>query len=301
MRIGLTGANGFLGKHCIDYWKSRHKIVGVCRNGSQQEYSKEKNVEYRVSDYSVPNLEDCFNSCECILHLAAKKVVAGEPEGVKPYLDSLQTLENVIRAALKAGITNIVTISSRCVYGTNTIEKFKESDNLSPINFYGVEKVMEEQLCQYYIEKYSLNIKVLRLSQVVGWDLSIVNSFSAFVKQALSGEDLTLYGEGVAERDYIYIEDACLGIEKALQAAEKTGIYNLGSGVGRVTRDLAEKIVGLSNSKSKILCLENCKEDTSRIVLDVSRAEKEFGFKAKYSTKEIIEDILQKNKGDFVF
>lgn len=291
-RIAITGAKGFLGKYCTEYLKDRHKITALYRSDNKGQFGTVDQVDYLETDYSVQNLAHHFAGCDCVLHLAARKVAAGEPSGLHHYLDNLSVLENVIQAAQKAGITNIVTISSRCVYGTHTPHKFAETDPLTPINFYGVEKVMEEQLCTYYNHTFSQKIKILRLSQVVSDSLEDTNAFSVFIRQALSGQDITLFGTGCAVRDYIYVKDACHGIQSALLAENASGIYNLASGFGASMAEIADRIIELSHSDSKIIHLENKKEDFTRIILDAGKICRDFNFRTQYSMETMILDII---------
>ena len=93
-----------------------------------------------------------------------------------------------------------------------------------------------------------------------------------FVKNALCGEKLSLYGKSEGKRDYIYVKDACLGIKKALEAYEKTGIYNIGSGIGTTSKQLAESVIKGFNSVSETVQLTDKKEDTSISFLDVTKA-----------------------------
>lgn len=118
------------------------------------------------------------------------------------------------------------------------------------------------------------------------------NAFSVFIRQALSGQDITLFGTGCAVRDYIYVKDACHGIQSALLAENASGIYNLASGFGASMAEIADRIIELSHSDSKIIHLENKKEDFTRIILDAGKICRDFNFRTQYSMETMILDII---------
>ena len=290
MKICVTGANGFIGSKVIEQWKEKFEIVALNRK-----YSKSLgNVTYIKTDYSYDELIHVLNDCDAILHLAAQKVVPNEPEGLNHYLGNIEILQNVIHAAYHLNIKNITTISSRCVYGYHTDTMFNEQDNLNPINFYGVEKIMEEQLCLYCNSKYNLNIKVIRLSQVISDDISDYNLFTTFIKKALTCSDIVLIGDGSLIRDYIYVNDVVRILERVV-LLNQSGIYNLGSANTMSVLDIAYKIIDYTKSSSKILFTEGKTDVSDRIVLDISKLKMDFDIKPVFNVDLIIKDLCEKN------
>ena len=293
MKIGITGAKGFIGEHCIEYLKKFYEVVGLYRENTQKIGHEIPEIEYRSTSYKGQSLHESLMDCDAIIHLAAKKVVPSEPNGIAEYFENLSTLENVIKTAQSLKITNIVTISSRCVYGNHTETTYSENDPLFPINFYALEKIMEEKLCKYYNDNYNMNIKILRLSQVISDNINDKNIFSVFIRQALHNQPLSLYGKGIATRDYIYIKDVCIGIKNAITQKEKRGIYNFASGKGVNLEKLAELIVTKCHSNSSIIHIEPITEDTSRIILNPEKMKNELNFECKYTVEKIIDDITR--------
>lgn len=290
MKICVTGANGFIGSKVIEQLKEKYDIVALNRKHSETM----GNVMYIKTDYSYEELIHTLKGCNAILHLAAQKVVPYEPEGLNHYLRNIEILQNVIHAAKHLNIKNITTISSRCVYGYYTDTMFSEQDNLNPINFYGVEKIMEEQLCLYCNSKYNLNIKVIRLSQVISDDISDTNLFTAFIKKALSGSDIGLVGDGSLVRDYIYIKDVVRILERVV-LSNHIGIFNLGSSNTMSVFDIATKVINYTKSNSKISFIESSTNVSDRIVLDIDKLKKDFDIEPNYNVDLIIKDLCDQN------
>lgn len=276
MKIGITGSNGYIGKECIKYLKNKYTIIALHR---QRDVKQIEGITYRYTDYSLDSLQECFENVDAIVHLAAQKVVNDEKNGLKEYEASISLTETIYKAALKNNIKNIINMSSRCVYGMYTPTKFTETDQTNPINFYGLSKIVNEQISEYYNKKYSLYIKTLRLGQVIGNDLSPKSMFNTFFKNALNGSPLNVIGNEI--RDYIYIDDVCKAIDCALQAKEQGGIYNISTGVGVNNRDAAQCIVGALHSKSYIIC-DNDSILKSRIILNCDKAKNILNFSCTY-------------------
>lgn len=295
MKIAITGSSGFIGKNCVDILRDSFEIIAISRNRKNNEKEYE-GVKYFETDYSVESLLPILDGCEGIVHLAAQKVANGEKDKLQGYIPSIRILENVINAAHESGIRNIVNCSSRCVYGEYTHDKFAEDDRVFPINFYGVSKLMCEQLCEYYNNKYGMKIKNFRLSQVISGPSrgNERNMFSTFLHKAMGNEDIEIWGDGMDIRDYICIEDVCESIKKAMECPETGGIYNIGSGVGISNKEMADIIVKQLNSKSVISCLRDKEVKNCRIILDTRKAEEQLGFKSKYSINQYLKYISAK-------
>lgn len=296
MKIIVTGCTGFIGGNLLEYLKDRYCIVGVTRHLGNLKSTEQ--IRYEESDYSIDSLKNIFKEADAVIHLASQKVGKQEEEGVKAYIESFYILENVITAADMCGIRNVINISSRCVYGNYTETGFSELDATHPINKYGVMKVCGENLSEYYNRTRGMRIKNLRLSQVVGYPMKDKYMFSTFLDKVVKNEPLDILGQGIGKRDYIYIKDVCRAIECAVQKCERFGIYNIGSGVGISNKDIAEKMVEIFESKSKINVIKTSPKDSSKIILNVEKAEKELGFVCQYHMENILFDIKNRKRGD---
>lgn len=211
-KVGLVGGSGFIGKCFQSLYGTEAELIEVSRtNGT-------------VDEYSADRLEAALCGCDSAVILAAKKVKQGEKQTLALYEDNVRTLENTLIACVKLGIKNIVYLSSRCVYSNTQKSPVGEGGIIAPINLYGISKYSGELLCEYYNRNYGTNIKILRLSQVIGDDK---NGYliSTYTENAASGKPLAVYGESVGKRDYIYVKDACRAIWLSLQKYALCGAY----------------------------------------------------------------------------
>ena len=277
-RIGLVGGSGFIGQCFQSLYANQAELINVSRkNGA-------------VYEYSVEQLEKALSGCDSVVVFAAKKVKQTEKQTLMLYEDNLKTLENTLIACMNLGIKNIVYLSSRCVYSNVQKSPVSENGEIAPINYYGISKYVGELLCDYYNRTFGTNIKILRLSQVIGNDN---NGYlvSKYMENAAAGKPLPVYGASVGRRDYIYVKDACRAIWLALQKYALCGVYNIGSGIGTTNAELANAVINGFHSPSKIEVYRDKKEDSSVCYFDTVKAKNELGFSCQYSLTEAFREL----------
>ena len=281
-KIGLVGGSGFVGRNFIKMYANRFDIKDISRSSGA------------IAEYSSNELEKAMKDCDSIVIMAAKKVNQNENQSLALYFDNVEIIENTLIACNKLGIKNIVYLSSRCVYSNSQKVPIAENGIIAPINYYGISKYTGELLCEYYNRVHKTNIKILRLSQIIGENQSgyMVDSF---INKAINNVPLTVYGKSLGKRDYIYIKDACKAIWMALLKFNFSGVYNIGSGIGTSNLELAQAIINGFNSMSHIESVEDKPEDENVSFLDTNKAKKELGFSCDYSLKAAFYDLKQEN------
>lgn len=294
MKIAVTGASGYLGRNFISMYRDRHGFVALTRDLSRVgEAEMIAGVEYRETDYSPESLHEALKGCEAVVHLAyAMATKENEQAGMEAYESSLAASQNVFASALDLGITNMVFASSRLVYPSRSDEPFREDGPVEPAMAYGRSKVMTEKMCELFNDRGAC-IKVLRFGQIIGDKMRVKGMFHIFMEKAAKNEPLTLMGSDV--RDYIYVKDACRAMAAAVEHPEEKGIFNISMGRGTDNRIMAEAIIKELGSSSEIIIAETeNRKVPDRIVLDVSRAQKQLSFSCECDTiNKIIRDILQ--------
>ena len=279
-KIGLVGGSGFIGKCFQSIYANKTELVEVSRkNGA-------------VSEYSAKQLQKALSGCDSVAVFAARKVSPNEKQTLMLYEDNVKTLENTLIACVDLGIKNIIYLSSRCVYSNLQKSPVSENGEIAPINYYGISKYSGELLCDYYNRNFGTNIKILRLSQVIGNDK---NGYliSRYIENAAGGKPLCVYGNSVGRRDYIYVKDACRAIWLALQNYALCGAFNIGSGIGTTNLELANAVKDGFRSSSEIEMHRGKKEDTSVCYLDTAKAKNELGFVCQYSLTEAFRELSE--------
>ena len=180
----------------------------------------------------------------------------------------------------------ILLSSTSEVYGDPQISPQTESywGNVNPIGVracYDEGKRAAETLFFDYHRQYGVKIKVARIFNTYGPKMSPDDGrvVSNFIVQALEGRDITIYGDGTQTRSFCYVDDLVLGLEKLMSVdKEITGPINLGNPIERTVQELAELIIDLTNSNSKIVNLALPSDDPKQRKPDISLASRDLGW-----------------------
>ncbi|WP_052446926.1 NAD-dependent epimerase/dehydratase family protein [Candidatus Soleaferrea massiliensis] len=316
--IALTGASGFLGQSLLEQYGGEEAFVCLTRKplppegypgfaadeaAPEKEQSAYRTLEklcrmhghphvcWRQTDYTVESLMQALDSCEGVIHLAARKVDSQTEQTPEVYRENHAVTENLLEACRKKHIRNVVLLSSRCVYSMRDERPFRENRACHPLNFYGLSKLQMEQTGAYYRDHYDMAVKSLRLAQVFGAGDLLSSAPGVFLRRAMDGEPLTLYGTGAGKRNYIYVKDAVRAVMTAYQKTEHSGVYNIGAARSVSCRELAQAAKAVAHSDSKIMYLSDRPDDELIVELDISKACRELGFSASYDLESALQDM----------
>jgi GDP-L-fucose synthase len=286
-RIIVTGGAGFLGK-------------SVVRNLNGKGY---KNIfiptieEYDLRGLAAIKKMYAHAKADIVIHLAA--TVGGIGANLdKPgsyFYENLVMGIQLIEQARVNGIEKFVIIGTICAYPKFTPVPFREENlwNGYPDEVtgpYGLAKKMLLVQSQSYRKQYGFNSIFLLPVNLYGPGDNFDPKFSHVVPALIrkfyeakisDSKEVIVWGTGNATREFIYAEDCAEGIVKAMQSYDKSEPVNIGTGVETPIKDLAEKIKDLIGYKGRIVWDASKPDGQPRRCLDVSRAAREFGFKAK--------------------
>jgi nucleoside-diphosphate-sugar epimerase len=187
-------------------------------------------------------------------------------------------------------VKRIVVTSSSEAYGTYEVQ-IEEIFEMKPSSPYGASKVAADRLSYSYYFTYNLPIAIIRPFNTYG-PRHTYDAPPKFISLALSGKDITIFGDGEQSRDLMYVEDTVNGFlimgshEKAVGEA-----VNFGTGKDTKIIDLAKKVIQISGSSSKIIYLPPRLSEVRRLCCNPNKAKRLFGWEASIS----LEEGLRKN------
>lgn len=316
MRALITGGAGFIGSHLAEYLiQNGFKKIVIIDNlstGSQDNIIRilknNKNVKFikgNVLDSKLVDKEVKYT--DIIFHLAAVvgvKLVLKEP--IQTIVTNVRGTENILSIAQKYK-KKIMIASTSEVYGKGIRVPFSENDDilLGPTTksrwSYAFSKAIDEFLSLAYFQEKKLPVLIVRLFNTVGprqserYGMVLPN----FVKQALNGEDITVYGDGSQTRSFCHVQDTVSALHKLALADAAVGqIFNVGNDEEISIKELAERVKKFSNSSSKIVFIPYDKvyntgfDEISRRIPDITKLRQMIGFVPKYSIDDIIIDTI---------
>lgn len=191
----------------------------------------------------------------------------------------------LLEAARNHNIKKIVYLSSGgTVYGNPKYTPIGEEHPTNPISSYGITKLAIEKYLFAFNEVYGFNSVVLRVSNPFGpWqsNCGVQGVIGTFLRLALEGKEIEVWGDGTVVRDFIYVDDVIDAITSALNYQGKEVVFNIGAGVGTNINEIIFLLENALKKRIVVNYLPGRNIDVRENVLDVSKAHLHFGWRPK--------------------
>ncbi|MEO6391944.1 MAG: GDP-mannose 4,6-dehydratase [Pyrinomonadaceae bacterium] len=319
MRVLITGGAGFIGSHLSDAYLSRGDEVFVIDDLSTgsidniQHLKSHERFHYTIdSVHNVPVVAELVDQCDVVFHLAAAvgvKLIVESP--VRTIETNVRGTEVVLNLANKKKKKVLVASTSE-VYGLSNDFPFREDGNLvmgattKGRWSYACSKAIDEFLALAYWREKKLPVVVVRLFNTVGprqtgqYGMVIPN----FVKQALAGRPITVYGDGQQSRCFGFVGDVVGALVGLMDHPDAVGgVFNIGSSEEVTILALAERIKRLTDSPSEIVFMpydeayEEGFEDMPRRVPDTTKVRNLVDFNPTLTLDGIIQTVIDFHTG----
>jgi len=260
-RTLITGGAGFLGSHLCDYLLNKgHEVICMDNliTGSLANIEHIKSENFIFVEHNVTNYIDIEGSLDYILHFASPASPIDYLEFPIPTLKvgSLGT-HNALGLAKKKNSVFLIASTSE-IYGDPLVHPQGEDywGNVNPVGPRGVydeAKRFAEAITMAYHRYHNIDTKIVRIFNTYGprMRLNDGRAIPNFLKQAITGKELTAYGDGSQTRSFCYVSDLVEGIYRLLMSNINDPI-NIGNPVEMTIKQMAEKILQATNSHSKI-------------------------------------------------
>ncbi|MEO0233330.1 MAG: UDP-glucuronic acid decarboxylase family protein [candidate division WOR-3 bacterium] len=299
MRILITGVCGFIGSHLAErFLREGNEVFGIDNFLTGKKENLEILLKYKNFSFEKNSVENFKKNekFDLIIHLAS----CASPKDYLKY--PLETM-----SANSIGTWNLLEISkklnARFLYGSTSEvygdplenpQKEEYYGNVNPVgerSVYDESKRFGEALCMAYYRKFKLDVRIVRIFNTYGPRMKMDDGrvIPNFITQALRNEDLTIYGDGNQTRSFCYIDDLVEGIYRfSLKEKVKERIINLGNPEEIKIIDVAEIILKLIGSNSKMKFYPLPKDDPKRRCPDIEKAKIEINFEPR---TELIEGL----------
>ncbi len=315
MRVLITGGAGFVGSHLSEALLERGDEVFILDNLSTGSIDNVVHLKSHPKfHYTIdtvanePVLAELIDRCDIVVHLAAAvgvKLIVEQP--VHTIETNVHGTEVVLKHANKKKKLVLVASTSE-VYGKSADVPFREDADLvlGPSSkhrwAYACSKLIDEFLALAYWKERKLPVIVVRLFNTVGprqtgqYGMVIPN----FVRQALAGQPITVFGDGTQSRSFTYVGDVVRAVVALINEPRAIGqVFNIGNGHEISIRELAEKVKAMTGSSSEIVTIPYEKayeagfEDMPRRVPDISRIRALIGYEPTVELDETLARVIE--------
>jgi UDP-glucose 4-epimerase len=315
MRVLITGGSGFVGSHLAEALLERGDEVYALDDlstGSIENISHLKShprFHYTIDTVTnEPLLAEMLDRCDVVVHLAAAvgvKLIVEQP--VHTIETNVHGTEVVLKHANKKKKLVLIASTSE-VYGKSADVPFREDADLvlgATVKHrwaYACSKMIDEFLALAYWKERKLPVIVVRLFNTVGprqtGQYGMV--IPTFVRQALAGKPITVFGDGTQSRSFTYVGDVVKAMVALIDEPKAIGqVFNIGNGAEITMNDLAAKVKQMTGSSSEIVRIpydqayEAGFEDMPRRVPDISKIRALVGYEPTVELDEILDRVLE--------
>jgi UDP-glucuronate decarboxylase len=302
MRILITGGAGFIGSHlCESLLRNRHEVICL-----DNYFTGSKKNIYHLLDFN--NFEilrhDIINPIDIEVDQIYNLACPASP--IFYQFNPVRTIQaNVL------GVTNMLELAKRTrarilqastseVYGDPQVHPQREDywGNVNPIGVrscYDEGKRVAESLMMDYYRQHDVDIKIVRIFNTYGPRMAINDGrvVSNFIVQGLKGEDISVYGKGEQTRSFCFISDMISGLVAMMNQEEFVGPVNLGNPSEFTILSLANQIIELAGSKSRVIFKSLPSDDPTRRQPDIGLAKTKLGWDPKIQLKEGLERTIR--------
>ena len=303
MRYLITGGAGFIGSHLVSKIIDNAEKIIILDNlltGSEKNINKYfESSNFQFISHDIQNHYDPEENIDCVIHLAscASPVAYSENPINTLKSGSIGTI-NSLGIARKYNSSFLLASTSE-IYGDPKISPQHEEywGNVNPVgprSMYDESKRFAEAATQAYITEYKLNAKIVRIFNTYGPNMKLDDGrvVTNFIVQALKNKDITVFGKGLQTRSFSYVDDTVNGIMLA-SSYKEPDIFNIGNDNEITINQLAQTIIDITNTKSKIIYKDLPKDDPLQRKPDLSKSKELLNYKPVIGLEKGLEKTVE--------
>lgn len=262
MRILVTGGCGFIGSQFVRLAMARgaevvnlDKLTYAGNPANVADVADDEAYSFVHADIAdAPLVEEAIAGCDVVVNFAAESHV---DRSILDPADFIRTdvvgTAVLLDAARRAGVGRFVQVSTDEVYGSIPHGAFREADPISPSSPYSASKAGGDLQVLAWHRTFGLDAVITRGSNTYGPRQYPEKLIPLFVTNALDGEPLPVYGDGMQIRDWIHVEDHCEGVWTAMTAGAAGEVYNVGGGNEVPNLEITERILELTGRDGSLI------------------------------------------------
>jgi UDP-glucose 4-epimerase len=290
MRVLVLGGSGFLGSHIVDRFLAEQHDVTVYDLYPERFRRSPPGIKFFTGDFgNVGALNELISSgFDAVIHCVSTTTPKSSNESPEFDIQSnvIGTL-NLLDICVRHGIGKMVFLSSGgTIYGDiGDAPLVDEMHSVRPMCSYGVSKLSIEHYLDVYKHLRGLDYVALRLANPYQSPLRALGALTVFLHRTLRNQNIEIWGDGSATRDFIYVGDVAAAVYLAT-VAPVSGVFNVGTGTGLSLRDILVQITEAVGRTPSVEWLPPRSFDVPRIVLDAKKLKEATGWRDKTSLRD---------------
>lgn len=314
-KVVVCGASGFIGSNMVSILLNKGAEVTAVvslKKGAKKLLQTNRGIKKQVKIIEADLLDPA--SCKKILKRADILLNFAAVDGgtnfkkkypVEIYKSNTGIVTNLLEASVKNKVEKVLLISSSEVYSPDLKGLIREEDGFVGLPSmvtagYAWSKRVTEILAKLYSEEFGLSVAIARPSNVYGpydyTDSEKGRVIPTFIKQALNNEDITIWGNGLMKKSFLYVEDLNHALLDLVSDYAVCDPVNLASDYQISIKQLAQLIIKLTNSKSKIKYIKVPFVKPDKRIISVKKAKRLISFHENYSIETGVSKVIQSFK-----
>jgi dTDP-glucose 4,6-dehydratase len=303
MKLLVTGGAGFIGSNYVRYVLANtddevtvYDALTYAGNLSTlRDVDDDPRYHFVKGNICDPGtLEDAMAGQDAVVHFAAESHVDRSIAGPDDFIHTNCFGTNIVMdTARRLEIGRILHIGTDEVYGSVEAGSSKETDPLEPRSPYSASKAGSDLIALSYHHTYDLPVVVTRCTNNFGPYQYPEKAIPLFTTNLLDGRPIPLYGDGLNERDWLFVDDHCAGVHLALTAGAAGEIYNIGAGNETPNRVLVDKLLTLLGAGEEMVeYVEDRLGHDRRYSVDITKIT-ELGWRKQRTLDEALTDTVE--------
>ncbi len=303
MKVLVTGGAGFIGsnfvRRIIDGTYKGFSEVTILDNltyaGNRANLPLLSSSDFILGDVCNPELvSELLSRHDTVINFAAESHVDRSISDPHLFLKTnILGTHTLLEAAKKQRVKHFIQVSTDEVYGSIETGSFIESDPLLPNSPYAASKASADLIARSYFRTFGLDVRITRSSNTFGPNQFPEKIIPLFITNLIEGQKVPIYGTGLNSRDWIHVDDHCLGIYKVLMNGRPGEIYNVGGGTELSNIDLTKLILEMMDKDlDEIRFVEDRLGHDFRYSINTEKIKKELEYSPSSDFKEDLESTI---------